>query len=529
MSSKFHIRLLLVFSSIALLGCNTSKTNKKAISKTDFIYIQNNEFKCKNSRFFPVMINYVVGFRKLDGRIVITPIKEYEDPNYFEHGDYEGTIHQLKGHLRLIKEMGFNSIRLVMDRIHSDHQGFYYPSDSSKIYLDRDCKKLIGAIEAFLKIAENEQLRIMILLKPPYQDGALLNFTRSVLKSFSNRPAVFAYDFFNEPLYFDTKVDSNENPVLRPKNEVVKIVRNWRRVFDENAPNQLFTIGFSEPIEVFEWDPSMLPVDFIAFHTYNPLRVFNEIFWYSNYAQKPWMIGETALPSDGDSISYDEQALFYKEVLDRVLGCQGMGLGWWEFQEIPNAHFEAQFAGVLNHQGNTITKIGNYTIRGTVKLIVKEILKASYVKRKKSCPCMNNYENMLGYNNYLIKGCVRDLITGKPIEGAVIRAWNEDWSIGQNTFSRKDGSFNLYSNDQCVRFEISSPGYSNHKFDQKLRYSWVNAHHKPNISNSKMEYHGISYKDFLVNNKSLFVFKSERFKPFKKWAVMQTVYLGKLH
>lgn len=521
---------LAAFLLVLLVACIPAKKKKPDLSKTEFIYIQNGEFKYHRERFFSVMLNYVVGFRELNGKVVMSPIKEYEDPETFENNNSDSTSHQLQGHLRLIKEMGFNTIRLAIDRV-QDYKGrYYYPSDNKRIYIDRDCRKIIAAIHDFLKMAEKEKLHVMLMIKAPIDNKSLIFFTKKMLIAFQNQPVVFAYDFFNEPLYFDTKTDEKGNTVLRPKEEVVSIVNDWRTMMDNYAPNQLLTIGFSEPIEVFKWDPSILPVDFVAFHTYNPLRVTNEIYWYSNYSQKPWMIGETALPADGDSITYDEQTLYYREVLQRVLKCGGMGIGWWEFQEIPNTHFEAQYTGILNHKGETITESGGYHIKGTVKPMVKEVLSASYAKQEKICACMKNYENMLGYENYLIKGLILDDVTRKPIEGAVIRGWNSDWSIGQNTFSRMDGSFNLFSNDEGVHFEISAPGYSNSKFDTNFTYKWLDRKNKmKKLANTKIEYHSISYKNFLVNNKqSVLNLKSGKFNLYKKWANMKPVLLKKL-
>ena len=80
-----------------------------------------------------------------------------------------------------------------------------------------------------------------------------------------------------------------------------------------------------------------------------------------------------------------------------------------------------------------------------------------------------NYYNMLAYNNVAVTGRVVDS-TGHPIEGAVIRGWNADWSIGMNTFSDSTGRFRLVSNDTCSHFEISAPHYSKVKFNKHLSY-----------------------------------------------------------
>ncbi len=76
---------------------------------------------------------------------------------------------------------------------------------------------------------------------------------------------------------------------------------------------------------------------------------------------------------------------------------------------------------------------------------------------------------MLAYINLAVTGRVVD-DNGNPVEGAVIRGWNDDWSVGMNTYSDSTGRFRLVSNDICPHFEISAPHYSTVKFDRRLSY-----------------------------------------------------------
>jgi hypothetical protein len=80
-------------------------------------------------------------------------------------------------------------------------------------------------------------------------------------------------------------------------------------------------------------------------HTYHPLRVPNEIYWYSKNVNKPWMIGETSLPADNDSISYSDQTQFLKEAYLRTKNCGGSGFGWWAFQDVTSW-------GTFEHKNN---------------------------------------------------------------------------------------------------------------------------------------------------------------------------------
>ncbi|MFZ4739847.1 MAG: hypothetical protein ACOYLE_01640 [Bacteroidales bacterium] len=498
MKTIITILFLIIF---ILTSCK--QTNKKQdVSRTDFIYLDGKTFNHKGKDFFPIMLNYVVSFRNIENEYLLSPIKEYENPEIFETNTKDSLETQIRGHLQLIKEMGFNSIRLVFDRVNNDSLKYYYPCDNQKLYLKKDYGIIFDGLEKFLKIVAEYDIKVMLLIKAPVENIDLERFTACLLEKFQNNTCIFSYDFFNEPLYFD-QVQLPNDKQNRKKEDAYKIVWKWKRMMTEYAPNQLFTIGFSEPIEVFEWDPEMLPVDFISFHTYNPLRVANEIYWYSKYTSKPWMVGETALPADGDSISYDEQKQFIKEVYRWIVDCGGSGLGWWEFQEIPNTHFEAQYTGILNHKGITITKDGKYKIQGSVKPAVEEI--ANFNEYKPKLPfCMVNYYNMLGYNNFVLCGKIINSIDGKPIEGAVIRGWNESWAIGINTFTNEKGEFTLYSNDICVHFEISAPKMNKLKFNYKTRYYPLTnkGYEIQSLPNQSLEYHNISYKSFLLHPQS---------------------------
>jgi hypothetical protein len=139
---------------------------------------------------------------------------------------------------------------------------------------------------------------------------------------------------------------------------------------------------------------------------------------------------------------------------------------------------------------------------------------------------------MLGYTNFCIKGKVLDKKTKEPIEGAVIRGWNEDWSVGMNTFTNEKGEFTLYSNDECVHFEISAPGMSKTKFDTEIHYKPVSLKNTIVLDDKKLEYHMISYSPFLSDTNltdnfryPIFSFKGEKFIHYKYIAEMKNIYL----
>lgn len=515
--------VVLIIALLTLSSCKTEK-NKIDLSKTDFIYLSDQKFKHKDSTFFPLMLNYPICFRKIGNEYVVSPYHDYEQEKHFEGSTKDSALHQVKGHLKLIKEMGFNTIRLVADqniweiddtqkyniityKTHINHEKLRL-KDHYQLYFDR--------IHEFVDIAQKMDFRIMLLITTPIDDE-LKNFTKALLKEFSEEPAIFAYDFFNEPLYFDRKEYKGKKR-RRSKESAYDVAVEWKKMMDKYAPNQLFTIGFAAPIEVLEWDPSILPVDFVAFHTYHPLRVPNEIYWYNKYIGKPWMLGETALPADNDSIKYSEQVQFMKEAYQRTIDCGGMGFGWWAFQDVNWGNAGHNITSLLNREGITWTKDKQHKILGTMKPAARVVKELKKLNPSGECPCWENYQNMLGYHNMVIKGKIINGDTKKPIEGAVVRGWTKYWRIGSHTFTDKHGNFTLYTNAPYYRFEISAPGMTKIKFDQKINYKPRNENVPPidSLKNKRLEYQKISYKPFLNRDstgksQSIFDFKDDAF------------------
>lgn len=499
-----------------LMSCSDSKKE----TPQGFVYLEDGVFKIDGEEFFPLMVNYKIDIRKIGNDVVVSPADYYENVGVFESNTKEEILEQFSSHIELMKEMGFNTIRVCVDVISNDDGGNFYETPEGKVYLQGNYDMIINGIEDMLEVASQHDMKVMLLLKPA-MDDELQAFTKLLFKHFAGNPTIFAWDMMNEPLYFDKEPD-------RAKQDAVKIVKKWRKMVRKYAPNHLFTIGFAEPIEVFEWDPSILPVDFVEIHTYHPLRIPNEIWWYSHYVGKPWMIGETSLPADNDSISYDLQYHFVEDAYQYTIDCGGIGFGWWEFQDCPiGVNFEAQYSGLLNHEGVNVTKSGR-KIAGSLKPAAYEFAKLHELKPKKPVR-PDNYFNMLGYGNYMIKG--RIMCDAKPVEGALIRGWNEWWSIGLNTFSDENGCFTMYSNDSCVHFEISAPGLSEVKFDNfALIYHAVDGGECDfaNLQNVDLEYQDLSYLPFLANDTMLFEFKPGLFEKAKFETDLGVVNLKKL-
>ncbi len=516
MKKSFIIGTIVVIFFQLITACQEGKVVNTLANEGDFIYLDGNKFMLNDSVYFPILVNYLVEFMKVDDQLIPVPNIQYDSTQGHEGTDVDSYSKRIDAHFKLIKKLGLNSIRLVglggLDyNENSDVTIKLYNSSGEFNSFPYSVIKAdyIAAVVKIIELAKSNGLKVMILLPTHRLDEkeneSRISFIKDILSLFKDENTVFSYDFFNEPLYFDNSESNDYKIRQRSKESAYNVVKSWDNLMKNYAPNQLSTIGFGEPIEVFEWDASLLPVDFVSFHTYHPLRVPNEIYWWSKYINKPWMITEVSLPSDNDSISYNEQRQFMYESFKRTVNCGGSGFGWWQFQDVDwGDNFEHNYTSLIDHNGVTFYNDSNDFIYGTPKpaaLAIKNLV--NYVPTYK-CDCAPNYYNMLGYKNIKITGRIVDGNTGVPIEGAVIRGWTNYWNIASNTFTNHEGVFNLYSNDEFIHFEISAPGFSKIKFDQRIKYT----HREKNVSqfttlnNKGLEYHSIHYQNYLKEQPS---------------------------
>jgi len=507
----------LIVLALTLIGCTTDNRKPKS-DNLDFLRLKENGFTLRGEPFFPMMLNYVADFRIINDSAILGVHIDYETTRAYEYNALDSIVIQRREHLTLIKDMGFNSIRLCLDRIWFKDGINGYPTGGKLLSLSDDTELILNGIEEYLKDAAANNLKVIILIPPPIDSRDIEAFTIELLKRFRNNPTVFAYDFNNEPLY-------DRRHSAMDKEAVVDVVEEWDEWMEDYAPDQFLTIGFSEPIEVFSWDPSILPVDFLSFHTYNPLRVPNEIDWYTNYSNKPWMIGETALLADGEDIPFAWQSSFMKAAFEHTINQGGIGFGWWGFQEVPKHSYSEESTGITIHGGPSYTSDSLLALKLSFKPSVKTIGELNPKIQPKRQNRRSNYFNMVGYTNYVTTGLVLDE-DGRPIEGAAIRGWNRYYRVGQNTFSDKDGKFSLYSNDVIHHLKVSAPGKSVYDLNKPLEYQPIHENVVPedSLPSRDLEYQKIDYRDFIMlDQDSMPVFFEYRDGVFKKASYSTTI------
>lgn len=406
-------------------------------------------FGIGDSSFYPMVINFPVTLRVTDSSMWPAVYIGYLPGHRYTNDRPDSNLAELRHYLDLVHDLGFNTVRLVgiaepdvMDRQTgrisfkvsrgTDHNATLY------LKSEDDYNRYFNAIDLLLQQVDKAGLKAILTTKvfreSPQSEAQLARLTRRLRE----QPSVLAFDFFNEPLYFDS-LDRKDKTV------VYYITQRWQKIAKANSPHHLTTIGLACQRELFEWDPNLMNVDFISFHPYEyePDQVRNELYWYHRFVDKPWIIGETGIPADNDSVPYDDQVRFARKTLIQNLNCGGRGYSWWQFKDVNWGSFHQNHLGVLDAKGATTTSSGGI-VQGTPKPVTREIGSFNTGQQKGPCICPPNHYNFGSHTAFRLSGRLTDR-DGNPLEGAGVLAWDEHWVNHHFTTTRPDGSFELYS------------------------------------------------------------------------------------
>lgn len=260
-----------------------------------------------------------------------------------------------------------------------------------------------------------------------------------------------AYDFFNEPLYFDS--------LKHEKADVYKHTLYWNKIVKTFAPHQLSTIGLACQRELFAWDPNLVNVDFLSMHPYEyePDQVRNELFWYYKHIKKPWIIGETGIPSNNDSIPYSNQVKFAEKIFPQLINCNGQGFSWWQYKDLDWGYYHQNFLGVINRNGFTRNS-KNEWVHGTPKPVTAAIKAFNPYMKKQPCLCPDNQYNYSQNTAFRIVGKLVGE-NNQPLENGGILAWDEWWINHYFSPTKPDGTFAIYSNYPFYHWMVSASMY----------------------------------------------------------------------
>lgn len=430
---------MLVVTTVLLWSCSDA-TNPA------FVTMNDGRLAIHGRPYFPVVMNYHVNLVYDGSHFWPASYCGYNPGDRYRFNGPDSSAMQIRAELALLRQQGFNAIRVtgftegpaLVEGADGPRLRARWP-DSREDFLPMEQPGLMEgyfeAVRNFMELARQENMRV-ILLTTIHEDrpGSREHFTQ-VADLLRNDTMVLAFDLFNEPLYFDIPP--------RAKDQVYTVVKGWRNLAEKHAPHHLITIGLTGIREVHAWDPDILDVDFISFHPYEyePDQVLNELRWYGMHVRTPWMIGETSLPADDDSVSFAEMAEFAQRTLEQTVACGGIGYSWWQFKDVLWGRFHSDYMGMITMDGYTPVPGHPIGVQGALKPVA-DVFRNFDHTRSYTCDELPNY---LNYSRHALCRLTGRLVdgTGQPIEGGVVLAWNRHFTHSYHTTSTSDGSFEL--------------------------------------------------------------------------------------
>lgn len=433
---------------------------------SDFVTLKGKQFKLNDQNFYPLTMNYYVDIvHDIQGNYFVAPHHSYYESNHFECENKEECFNDLINDFITIKNIGFNSIRIVglsfglikdQNDIYTSFPAFISKDLDNNILInqvDSSYSNMFDFIEQTLIAADSADLKVQLLVGGKMIDvesfrSIYLNYLNSIALNFSSNSTLYSYDFFNEPLYFDNNTYT--------KSEICSLVEDWHFAIKNNSPNHLTTIGLATSSEINEWDPGVLKLDFLSFHLYsdNLDVVKSEIKWISEVSRLPWIIGETGFSANttgvGGQGTLQNQKDFAKATLEMTRDCGGSGYSWWMYKDVywgdPTM---GDFMGLINHQN-------------ILKPACMEFEIFDPFINQGQCTTPSNYYNFNNHTNYSVHGIIEDQNL-QPITNAVITGWDVNWENSVKTFSNSMGQFTLKSDHQINKIYASSIGSNVYK------------------------------------------------------------------
>ncbi len=429
--------------------------------RPNFVYLNQEKFYLNGEPYFPLALNYIVTLQADANELWPSPYAGYLDTNGRLFSTKDSALAQLRADMELIREMGFNTVRVTgigEEEINTAtgqlflKSSVYNRNDSIVVLNESGYKSYFSALKDLFRIIDQSGLKLIFLTKVIPEVRASEQHLIRLADRFRHSSVLMAYDLFNEPLYFDKRD--------REKKDIFHFTRKWKSAFRKHAPDQLLTVGLVGVREVFEWDPNAVNVDFISFHPYEFERgqVLNEMYWFGKVLKKPWIIGETGLAADNDSITYEQQKKFAKATLEYCVNAGGAGYSWWQFKDVKWKEYHASYLGVLNRQGNSKTKSGKL-VSGSRKPVYEVFGRFKYSGIKGNANQASNYYNFSAQRKYRYFGKLVNQ-DNQPLANGVVMAWTSGWLNSFITFTKDDGSFELFTEEAIHDVALSASVYT---------------------------------------------------------------------
>ena len=379
-----------------------------------YISIEGRQFKNGTNQFFPLVCNYLVEYiaNGTSDDFFASPYSTYDGPlpgwGGYECDDIPTCNTQMSRNFTEIASMNFNAIRLISLQpyyCHSnDHSvpGFrisYYSVvnghstatkyayltkpyyDPTNQQYDPMTYKIFKNLKNILHTASQIQcagstLKVIFVCSNGIEDhNDIVSFNEDFTEfldalsifistecTTEEKEALMAYDLMNEPMDMNNQAGWPGIIQNHTKQDVCEKVAKWYDVLKKNDPEHLVTLGAHNYSDVFEYDGSVMKLDFFSPHFYegqkpydatinivqcnttlSPLeqmeyRVFSNYYWAMTNWPLPYMIGETgfgATPNgnDGAMGTYSDQEDYAEKTLQKTLSYNCSGYSWWNYQD----------------------------------------------------------------------------------------------------------------------------------------------------------------------------------------------------
>src|SRR3989339_960294 len=359
------------------------------------VTIDGKQFKCGDSIYYPMIVNYTMDPLKLVGtsEYFVSPCHSYGATSTYECSDTLSCSNQILSDFNTIAGMKFNGARitgiapyyipgqgLCLTTVLSDDSDYDYLMINPNNPNDTGMKAMIRIYDKLLELASQVSIQpFKLILMPHAAKTAFDSSEVSARNDFYNvlaqhldssifRTSLLAIDLINEPYHHDT--------VYKTKEQACNIISTWYNTIKSNAPDVLVTIGSGGYWDVFDYDPAVLKLDFLSLHYYSDLapyehvgdtaaqqksreRTANKLFWLSRNCPMPWIIGETGFTASaswdttwGLQGTLDDMANYAEYSLNATCNCGGSGSSWWSYQDVnfdgtSSDNFWANFFGLL--------------------------------------------------------------------------------------------------------------------------------------------------------------------------------------
>ena len=384
------MKKICLFIVLAIACCSIGKGQG-----TGYVTLKGRQFYDQQGvPFFPMVMNYHVELthdnpNNPQYKIIRSTIYGTADCELEGGYTFNNCETSLAQDFAKMKQMGFNTIRLVgalsPNRNDSGVFGFHTLSGSfydllnnpssfcknkqtiglDAPYTNSDAQSFFNLIAHFMDVAQSSNMKVILLCADgsgsyvdangntvyyPDRGSSLADaqdyaaFLGQLANAIKNKPALLAYDLYNEPNYSWYLPGRNMD---KNKQTVCDYFALWYDAIKAADPNHLITIGGTDYSDVFHWDTGVMKLDFVSVHyypernkPYETERLINQHHWFTEALGKPWIVGETGFAAsdesclipylDGDNAA---QLSFMQAILLGVRDCGGSGFSIWEFQD----------------------------------------------------------------------------------------------------------------------------------------------------------------------------------------------------